>query len=59
MTEVGIENGAKKWYWGPLLIVVLTQFIIVIDSTMMNVSITALVKDLNTDIGTIQAIIAS
>jgi EmrB/QacA subfamily drug resistance transporter len=39
--------------------VVLTQFIIVIDSTMMNVSITALVKDLNTDIGTIQAIIAS
>lgn len=51
-------KGSKKWYWGPLLIVVLTQFIIVIDSTMMNVSISALVKDLNTDITTIQGIIA-
>ncbi len=58
MTEDGTKNGTKKWYWGPLLIVALTQFIIVIDSTMMNVSISALVKDLNTDIGTIQAIIA-
>ncbi len=48
----------KGWYWGPLLIVVMTQFIIVIDSTMMNVSISALVKDLSTDITTIQGIIA-
>jgi len=52
------EKGSKSWYWGPLVIVVLTQFIIVIDSTMMNVSISALVKDLNTDITTIQGIIA-
>ncbi len=39
MAEDRTEKGSKKWYWGPLLIVVLTQFIIVIDSTMMNVSI--------------------
>ena len=53
------DKDSKRWYWGPLVIVVMTQFIIVIDSTMMNVSISALVRDLNTDIVTIQSIISS
>lgn len=44
--------------WGVLVIVCLAIFILVIDTTMMNVSISALVQDLNTDITVIQAIIA-
>ncbi|NYT12686.1 MAG: MFS transporter [Methanomassiliicoccales archaeon] len=44
--------------WGVLVIVCLAIFILVIDTTMMNVSISALVVDLNTDISVIQAIIA-
>jgi EmrB/QacA subfamily drug resistance transporter len=49
-------NGGSKW--GVLVIVCLAIFILVIDTTMMNVSISALVVDLNTDITVIQAIIA-
>jgi EmrB/QacA subfamily drug resistance transporter len=44
--------------WGVIIIVCLAIFILVIDTTMMNVSISALVVDLNTDITVIQAIIA-
>ncbi|KAF1077970.1 MFS transporter [Methanogenium sp. MK-MG] len=44
--------------WGVLTIICMAVFIMVIDTTIMNVSITALVSDLNTDVPTIQAIIA-
>ncbi len=44
--------------WNVLTIICMAVFIMVIDTTIMNVSITALVSDLNTDVPTIQAIIA-
>ncbi|HUU75338.1 MAG TPA: MFS transporter [Methanoregulaceae archaeon] len=44
--------------WGVLSIVCMAVFIMVIDTTIMNVSITALVEELNTTLPTIQAIIA-
>lgn len=44
--------------WNVLTIICMAVFIMVIDTTIMNVSITALVTDLNTDVPTIQAIIA-
>ncbi|MCA9875282.1 MAG: MFS transporter [Anaerolineales bacterium] len=44
--------------WGVLILMSLSMFIIVIDTTIMNVSISALVADLNTTISGIQSAIA-
>ncbi len=44
--------------WLTLLVVTLSVFIIVIDKTFLNVAISALIRDLNTNIQTIQYIIA-
>jgi len=48
----------SEWKWGVLAIICMAVFIMVIDTTIMNVSISALVVDLNTTVPTIQAIIA-
>lgn len=45
----------KKWF--PLIILSCAQFIMVLDSTVMNVSISAVVKDLNTSVSALQAAI--
>ncbi len=47
-----------KGKWSVLLVLSMAAFIMVIDSTAMNVSIGNLVADLNTDIGTIQTIMS-
>lgn len=52
--EVQIQKG-----WFTLIIVTLSIFTIVIDKTFMNVAISALIRDLHTNIGTIQIIIAT
>jgi len=44
--------------WSVLIVLSMAAFIMVIDSTAMNVSISNLVADLNTDIGTIQTIMS-
>lgn len=44
--------------WGVLILMSLSMLIIVIDTTVMNVSISALVADLNTTVGGIQTAIA-
>lgn len=44
--------------WGVLVLMSLSMFIIVIDTTIMNVSISALVVDLDTSVGGIQAAIS-
>jgi len=48
----------RSFHWGVLLIVSLAVFILVIDTTTMSVSISALVDDLNTEVSTIHSIIA-
>jgi len=48
----------QPWKWGVLTVVLLAVFILVVDTTMMNVAINNLVQDLNTTVGTIQSIIA-
>jgi EmrB/QacA subfamily drug resistance transporter len=53
-----VQKGKTGFEWGVLTIVCLAVFIMVIDTTIMNVSITALVEELNTTLPTIQAIIA-
>lgn len=48
----------QKGKWSVLIVLSMAAFIMVIDSTAMNVSISNLVADLNTDIGTIQTIMS-
>jgi len=45
-------------YWGPAIAVSLSMFIAVIDSTLMNVAIPAIVSDLNTTVPVVQGAIA-
>ena len=43
--------------WGPLVALAIAQFVMVLDQSVMNVSITALVEDFDTTVTTIQAVI--
>lgn len=52
--ETEIQNG-----WLTLIIVTLSIFTIVIDKTFLNVAISSLIRDLHTNIATIQIIIAT
>ncbi|MGZ4924297.1 MAG: hypothetical protein ACXV5H_10150 [Halobacteriota archaeon] len=47
-----------QFKWGVVLAACIAIFIIVLDSSAMNVAISAVVVDLNTDLSTIQALIA-
>ena len=46
----------KEHSWIPLILVCFASFIIALDTTFMNVSISQVVVDLNTDVNTIQSI---
>lgn len=48
----------NQYKWGVVLVACMAIFIIVLDSSAMNVAITTLVVELNTTLSTIQAIIA-
>ena len=48
----------RPGHWGVLLIISLAVFVLVIDTTTLTVSITALVDDLNTELSAIHSIIA-
>lgn len=43
--------------WGPLVALAIAQFVMVLDQSVMNVSISALVEDFDTTVTTIQAVI--
>ena len=49
---------AKKISWIPLILVSAASFVAALDETFMNVSISQVVKDLDTDVGTIQTIMS-
>lgn len=53
-----MANTIKQQSWMPLILVAFASFIIALDATFMNVSISQLVVDLNTEIGTVQTIIS-
>ncbi len=44
--------------WAPLIAVSLAMFIVVVDSTMMNVAVPAIVKDLKTNVSAVQSTIS-
>jgi len=55
------ENTQEKTglaLWAPLIAAALALFIVVVDSTMMNVAVPTIVKDLNTNVTTVQGIIS-
>ena len=49
-----MKDTIKQHSWIPLILVACASFIITLDSTFMNVSISQVVADLNTDVSTIQ-----
>jgi len=51
-------NKSKEMSWMPLVVVAAAAFISALDSTFMNVSMSQVVVDLDTDVGTIQKIIS-
>ena len=53
-----MNEKANKSSWIPLIVVACASFIIVLDSLFMNVSISRIVVDLNTDVSTIQMIVS-
>ena len=57
MTETQVGSTTKKASWLALVALATAQFVMVLDQSVMNVSISALVKDFNTTVTTIQAVI--
>uniref|UniRef100_UPI0038900D39 MFS transporter n=1 Tax=Methanobrevibacter sp. TaxID=66852 RepID=UPI0038900D39 len=53
-----MNERANKNSWIPLIVVACASFIIVLDSLFMNVSISHVVADLNTDVSTIQMLVS-
>ena len=51
-------NNSKNMSWMPLIVVAAAAFISALDSTFMNVSMSQVVVDLDTDVGTIQKIVS-
>lgn len=55
-TETAAPSGLK--HWAPLIAVCLAMFIVVLDSTMMNVAVGAIAKDLKTTVSAVQGAIS-
>ena len=53
-----MNDTIKEHSWIPLILVCLASFIIALDTTFMNVSISQVVADLSTDVSTIQTIMS-
>ena len=53
-----MSETVKETSWTPLIVIALASFIIALDATFMNVSISQVVVDLNTDVSTIQSIMS-
>ncbi len=58
MKRLTKNEKANEYSWFPLIVVACASFIIVLDSFFMNVSISRIVVDLNTDVSTIQMIVS-
>jgi MFS family permease len=61
MTEEDKDNSKPCTglaFWAPLVAAAMAMFIVVVDSTMMNVAVPTIVKDLKTNVSTVQGIIS-
>ena len=57
MTDASIADTATQASWRPLAVLGVAQFLMVLDSAVMNVSISQLVEDFDTEVTAIQAVI--
>lgn len=48
-----VEEKKGIAFWAPLIAAALALFIVVVDSTMMNVAVPTIVKDLETNVTTV------
>ena len=55
MTSEGATSGGTDW--GPLRVLAVTQLLMVLDASVMNVSISQLVADFDTTVSSIQGVI--
>jgi len=58
LTSTGSSRRSGLAHWFPMLVLAAAQFVMVLDSTVMNVSISTVVKDLDTTIPDMQMAIA-
>ncbi len=58
MTQSTQDQRTGLAFWAPLIAISLALFIVVVDSTMMNVAVPTIVKDLNTNVSAVQGIIS-
>jgi EmrB/QacA subfamily drug resistance transporter len=58
LTELFVENISPLRKWGTLIVLSLALAIIIIDTTLLNVSISNIIRDLSTNIQSIQWVIA-
>ena len=58
MTDVQSTQRSGIAFWSPLIAASLALFIVVVDSTMMNVAVPTIVKDLGANVRAVQAVIA-
>ena len=56
-SQVTQTDPTPKTSWLPLVALAIAQFVMVLDQSAMNVSISALVADFDTSVSTIQAVI--
>ena len=58
MTQPAGETRSGLKFWAPMIAASLALFIVVVDSTMMNVAVPTIVKDLNTNVTSVQGVIS-
>ena len=58
MAQNETETRTGVAFWAPMIAASLALFIVVVDSTMMNVAVPTIVKDLNTNVSSVQGVIS-
>src|SRR5216684_5320722 len=60
MSERSVERSESRFRkWAPLMVLSLALAIIIIDSTLLNVSLSTLIRELNTDLQSLQWVISA
>ncbi len=58
MSNVETRRRSSLVFWSPLIAASLAVFIVIVDSTMMNVAVPTIVGDLNTNVSAVQGVIS-
>ncbi len=58
MSEASSSSESFMGDWGALVVLCLTLFIVVLDTSMMNVAVPQITQDLSTTVSSVQSVIA-